>query len=480
MPLMKERLVLSPSGRGLQTASGAPFFWLGDTAWTIPNRLSLEEARHYFDVRVKQGYTVIQMVAVDPEGDPDLKNIHGDEAFLGGDPAKPNEAYFRHLDDILALAADMGLRILMLPVWGQLVTGDSWFGGTYEKIVHDGNAFELGQWMGKRYGRLPHVLWCLGGDRPPIHRGEDYRPVWRRMAEGLASGVLGKPLTWNEPDPGWQELLLTYHTNFQAEPLRYASSDWFPDEPWVSWHMLQSGHADGVASFEQVAVDYRRKPVKPVLDGEPNYEDMPDGYPDFGRLHDAWDVRKRAYWSLFAGSFGHTYGHASVWAMVREEETEAARPFTWKQALDRPAATQMGYVRNLMESRPFWRMAPNQAILSDSGISLEDHRQGCVDERGTCLMVYFTTGGDLVLDVSCLSGGRFHGWWFDPRTGTCCSQNGKQVDGPFAIWKKKNGELIHLRTPDGPHENDWVLVIDDAAAAYERPGAGGTTGGNAR
>ena len=465
------RLVLSPSGRRLQTEAGTPFFWLGDTAWTIPNRLTLEEARQYFDVRVAQGYTVIQMVAVDPEGDPDLTNAHGDPAFLDGDPTKPNEAYFRHLDAILALAAETGLRVLLLPIWGQIVTGDSWFGGTHEKVVHAGNAYELGLWMGKRYGGLSHVLWCLGGDRPPVHRGVDYRPVWRRMAEGLAFGVLGKPLSWHVPDPGWKTLLLTYHTNFQAEPLRYSSSDWFPDEPWIAWHMLQSGHADGIASFDQVAADYRREPVKPVLDGEPNYEDMPDGYPEFGRLHDAWDVRKRAYWSLFAGSFGHTYGHASVWCMVREGETEPARPYTWRQALERPAAGQMGHLRRLMESRPYWRMIPSQEVLSDPGASLDDHRQCCMDAQGTCLMVYFTSRGSVSLDLSRLSGDAFHGWWYDPRTGGCRTGHGEPTDGPFAVWTRGEGLSVPIETPEGAPHEDWVLVIDDVDAGHGRPGS---------
>jgi hypothetical protein len=34
---------------------GAPFFWLGDTAWSLVNRYSREEAEDYLERRRKQG-----------------------------------------------------------------------------------------------------------------------------------------------------------------------------------------------------------------------------------------------------------------------------------------------------------------------------------------------------------------------------------------------------------------------------------------
>ncbi len=54
---------LNVDGRFLATASGAPFFWLGDTAWALPSELDREQTARYLDVRKQQGYTVVQVVA---------------------------------------------------------------------------------------------------------------------------------------------------------------------------------------------------------------------------------------------------------------------------------------------------------------------------------------------------------------------------------------------------------------------------------
>jgi Protein of unknown function (DUF4038) len=37
--------------------NGEPFFWLGDTAWTIANLYTPAEAEEYLDHRARQGFT---------------------------------------------------------------------------------------------------------------------------------------------------------------------------------------------------------------------------------------------------------------------------------------------------------------------------------------------------------------------------------------------------------------------------------------
>jgi hypothetical protein len=69
---------------------------------------------------------------------------------------------------------------------------------------------------------------------------------------------------------------------------------------------LQWRHDREVARLQ---LNAKKKPAKPVLDAEANYE----------KVHgwDAFGVRRRAYWSVFAGAFGHTYGAHGVWASFR-------------------------------------------------------------------------------------------------------------------------------------------------------------------
>ncbi len=61
-----------------------------------------------------------------------------------------------------------------------------------------------------------------------------------------------------------------------------------------------------------------RQPLRPVLDGEPNYEDIPQGlHSDLEPRWNDLDIRRYAYWSVFAGSCGHTYGHNAIMQFVR-------------------------------------------------------------------------------------------------------------------------------------------------------------------
>ena len=121
----------------------------------------------------------------------EMRTPAGDPALIDGDLSRPNENYFRYLDRILDKAEEYGFYVLLLPVWGQLVVGDDWAGGVYEKTVTEDNACAYARWIGDRYKNRANILWCLGGDRMPIHKGVDYKNVWRRMAEGLAKGLTG-------------------------------------------------------------------------------------------------------------------------------------------------------------------------------------------------------------------------------------------------------------------------------------------------
>ena len=57
---MSMNLCITDNGRFLQWDDQTPFFYLADTAWELFHRLTLEEAKHYLDVRAEQGFTVIQ------------------------------------------------------------------------------------------------------------------------------------------------------------------------------------------------------------------------------------------------------------------------------------------------------------------------------------------------------------------------------------------------------------------------------------
>jgi hypothetical protein len=158
-----------------------------------------------------------------------------------------------------------------------------------------------------------------------------------------------------------------------------------------------------------------------------------------------------AYWDLFAGAHGHTYGCHDIWQFLdtgRFPAISAART-PWREAIQFPGANQMRHVRALLESRPFLYRIPDQAlVLSDAGTET-DHVQATRAEDGAYAFVYLPSGKPVTLDLSRLSGRTIVAHWYDPRTGAATKV------GTFP-----QGQATEFTPPvDGP---DWVLTLDEA------------------
>ena len=117
--------------------------------------------------------------------------------------------------------------------------------------------------------------------------------------------------------------------------------------------------------YASVAADYALEPAKPCMDAEPGYEDHPAGFDLANGYLDYYDVRKSAYWALFSGAHGHTYGAHPVWQMYWPgcEPVSFVRR-AWMEALSLPGAGQMQHARTLLESRPFFTRVPDQSLLT--------------------------------------------------------------------------------------------------------------------
>ena len=435
------QLRVSKNQRYLETADGKPFFWMGDTAWELFHRLSREEADLYLKNRAENGFTVIQAVVLaelDGLHDP---NYYGEIPLENDDPTKPREVYFQHVDYIIRKAEQLGLYIGLLPTWGDKVFKDNW--GIGPEIFNPTNAKDYGRWVGNRYKNQKNIVWIIGGDRNP--RNETDVAIWRSMAEGIAEGVGGN-----------NKALMTFHPQ-PNEMEDGGSSKWFHTEEWLDVNMLQTGHCRENNVWDRLQVVYNRKPIKPVLDGETLYENIPVCF-DVHNLAvaSAYDVRKHAYFDIFAGGFGHTYGCNEIWQMYaphRKPQINAHIP--WYAAMNLPGASQMKHVRTLIESRPMLDRIPNQGLITDA-LNANDHIQAT---RGSdYIFVYSSQGKKFTVNTSKISGKEIKAWWYDPRKGET-----KEI-GTFT--KKEQQEFIPPTTGYG---QDWVLILDDASKKYSSP-----------
>jgi len=434
------RLKISENHRFIVTSDGKPFFYLGDTAWELFHRLTREDADVYLKDRSAKHFNVIQAVVLAEFGGLTVPNAYGHLPLANNDPTKPNEDYFKDVDAIVDQAAAQGLYVGMLPTWGDKVN-KKW--GQGPEIFNPQNAVIYGEFLGRRYKDKP-IIWIVGGDRPVDN--DNQRAIWRAMAEGLRKGDGGTHL-------------ITYHPSGV-----HSSSEWFQNEPWLDFNMLQSGHAArDIIDWGMIWVDYQKEPIKPTLDGEANYEDHPINWqPQNGYFND-FDVRREAYWAVFAGACGQTYGCHDVWQFyTKDREPISAARTDWKKALNLPGASQMQHLRALMESRPYLMRMPDQAMLKSPVGKDGDHCQATRDSDGSYAFIYVPNGQPVKIDLGRLSGPKFKAWWFDPRDGGANPAGDRDAKG------------VQDFTPPAPGKpgdaNDWVLVLDDAARSFPPPG----------
>jgi len=445
------RLAVSDNKRFLVTADGRPFFWLGDTAWELFHRLNREEVGRYLDDRARKGFTVIQAVAIaefDGHTDP---NPYGNLPLIDLDPAKPavtngvSGGYWDNVDFIVAEANKRGLYIGFLPTWGRY-WHDSIKDG--KPLFTPANAEIYGRWLGERY-RDAGLVWILGGDRPI--ENDEQKEIIRAMARGLRKGDGGAHL-------------ITFHP-----PGGSGSSKWLHNEDWLDFNLRQNGHnAEFTGRYDQTRVDYDRTPVKPVIDGEPLYEDHPIAFDAKRFGHSvAADVRRPLYWDLFGGACGHTYGNHAVWQFY---DPKRGKPINnplmpWYEAIDEPGAGQMQFGRRLIESRPFLTRIPDDSVIVTDSVSTSvpgagtRHFAATRDAEGTYAMIYAPIGRAFKVRMDKISGATARAWWFNPRDGVATAAGMFENTGEREFTAPDKGELL-----------DWVLVLDDASKNYPPPG----------
>lgn len=416
--------------------NGKPFFWLGDTAWELFHRLNREEADYYLKRRSEQGFTVIQAVVLAELDGLRVPNSLGEIPLINNDPTRPNEKYFQHVDYIVDKANDYGLTIALLPTWGDKVFMDKW--GKGPEVFNPQNAVVYAEWLANRYKNRTNIIWVLGGDRTP--RDQDL-VVWRAMGTAIMKATDNKAV-------------ITFH----PQPNQLGSGKWFHNDAWLAFNMFQTGHCRDANSYEQIEGSYNKTPVKPVLDGEPIYEDHPVCFnpKDLG-LSNALDVRRSAYLGLFAGAFGHTYGCHDIWQMYspKAESVNGAK-MVWKEAMELQAANQMGFVRKLMEAHPILDRVPDQSLIAENNYPPAERIQAT---RGNnYILVYSTAGRAFTLNTSKIKAEKYSIYWFNPRTGAVSQQ--QEISDPGTR---------KFTPPTSGYGHDWVFVLEDASKRYPKP-----------
>jgi len=434
------RLEVTKDGHYLQYKDGTPFFWLGDTGWELFHRLKKEEIEKYLENRKEKGFNVIQAVILAEFDGLKRPNQYGEIPLNDLDPTKPNDKYFELIDWTVQQALKKNMFMGLLPTWGDKVI-KMW--GQGPEIFNESNAYTYGKWLGHRYKSFPNIIWILGGDRPPVKDSIDKRNLWRSMAKGLWEGSN-------------YEAIISYHPSGES-----STTDYWPNEPWLTIQMFQSGHAKkDNPVWDWVQRGRELTPAKPILDGEPNYEDHPINWDKKNGYFRDYDVRRQCYRSVFAGACGVTYGNQAMWQFYSEREEPVAYPErSWIETLDRPGALQVGFLKKLIESRSVIGRIPDQSIIIGGQGEKMEYATAFRGAGNRYCMIYFPVTKSLALNLSFLTASRIRIWWFHPGTG--------QTGAPVVMQKIST---MSFTPPSTGGESDWVLIIDDANTKFSKPG----------
>lgn len=437
------RLRVSDNKKYLQNGA-TPFFWLADTAWLLFQQCDIKESYEYLKNRKEKGYSVIQCVFLHS-----MPEDRGSSSLAAVEKDIRNPKYWEHCDEVIRMAADLGLYMGILPAWGSNVKNG---------LLKEDNIEEYGVFLGERYQDYENIIWIIGGDV----RGSDGFSVFRK---------LGNTLKEYNPDR-----LMGYH------PFgRTSSSLWFHEEPWLDFNMFQSGHRRydqsslgqwddnagkeeyyGEDNWRYVVRDHSYEVRKPTVDGEPSYEWIPQG------LHDpkepywqACDVRRYAYWSVFQGAMGHTYGHNAIMQFYHDLNKPGSYGVkeNWKEAMHHEGAGQMKHLKDLMESVDYIKGEPREDLLLSG--QKEKYDRIAIFAGEEFIFCYDYNGREFTLDLRPYQGKKLGAYWYDP------------VSGIFSFFLDASGkeELAVLPPKRFEGHNDWVLVIyDENSVSYHGKG----------
>ncbi len=416
-------LRISENRRYFTYDDDVPFFWLGDTVWNGPLMAEKKNWDTFLDDRARKGFNVIQFVTTQwraAEG-----NAEGRPAFTGNILIQIRPDFFQRLDHYFEAINDHGMIAAPVMLWA--VAGKDNPG--YE--LPEDQKIVLAEYLLARYDAY-QVVWFLGGDGK--YMGEKSES-WKRIGRKVFRNHSNRLVTMHPS-----------HYEWVGEDFRM--------EPWYSFIGYQSGHGDSETRIRWLlegppTSEWKHKPSLPVINLEPNYEDI-IAY-DSKQPFNAHAVRRAAYWSLLiTPPAGITYGAHGIWGWhltegpaLRHSGAGIGKP--WHEAMKLPGSSHMGYLKSFFQSIEWWKLIPAQELLvNQPGISDPTRFVAAAKSIDNDFAVIYVPKGDNLEIRTDLLRKPLEIKWFNPRNGT---------------WLKNSLTELSRDIFHCPNEEDWILFI---------------------
>lgn len=459
-------LKASDNGRYLTYTDGTPFYYTTETMWYTPSDQFLpidapasiysieamgEEYfaekgitsafNHILDLRQEQGFSGVRTGFLGNINGNSMQALYHSKRELDIKAWQMTDEYFKSI-------MDHDMVQITFPAWVDAAGGwASYF--EYEEIL---------DYMNARYG-----AWAVTYGMGPEYNDSS------KQASGLAKCSLDALAYAHSIDP--------YDRAHTIQPIVWNMTgdadkmEW--DKEYLEFIMLEGGHETpyGISEdYYKQAWNYRRggKPV-PTVVVETTWDGIiRNNYPP----HDDYVVRYNQYRGWLLGAKGADYGVQGLWYPVLHyddtmfEDAWGATNEPWWDAIYKPSAQQLGYMRNFFESMEWWKLEPVfDAIPASEKILPPPAGEGTPPENsykkalvatidsGKQYVVYIPkmTDASAALTMTVSGGtGTYQAKWFNPREGTFSEGSTAAFDG---------GKLT---IPNRPDTEDWLLVLERA------------------
>lgn len=420
LPIYRRGAITQPKGTyHLAHRDGTPFLWVACTAWNGALKSTEEEWATYLAHRADHRYSVIQFVTTQwrgAEGDSE-----GRVAYEGAGRIRINPAFFQHMDEKVDKINEHGLVAAPVLLWALPFGKGRHLSPGYTLPLEE--AVLLARYTVARYGGH-HVIWILGGDGRYAH---EYEQRWLEI---------GRRVFADDP-PG----LVAQHPHGRLWiGDNHAGEDWLDIVGYQSSHSNAQGTVDWI-NKGPVASRWPHLPARPVLNMEPNYEEI------HNRIT-AKDVRNASYWSIFATPVsGITYGANGIWPWIREGEKilnhgQPDHVSTWRRSIDFSGSLQIGYLGDFLRRFEWWNLRPaNELLVEQPGENRYNQFVSVLKSLDQETILVYIPHPETVRLYAPM-GERYEGQWFDPAKNEYSEADLRMMDGKIEATSAGDGDVV--------------------------------------
>lgn len=421
--------------------NGNPCFALGDDAFGLVTTLVAAQIEQYLSDRASKGINILWWAPVDNIYSPSPpNNVNGDAPFSGGNfvGMSSQTAYWNFVDYVMQRCLVWGITVAFNPAFMGLNDSSGYrssFYGSSDSVLQAYAAF-----LGARYGGFKNLFWLPGGDADP-NNATMYAKLNTFMIALKASDT-GNHLATLEASrffEGGTAAPNGGYSSVDAHTIAYGSVQSWLDINWV--YQTEATAASGSQRCYSQGLA--------CLFGE--------GYYELEHSTAPLDLRGQAYGSILGGcTLGHIFGNGAIWPFS-SPNSQGVTGVPWQGQLSSTGSLDLQRTGKLFRSRGFHKLVPDIAgTVMTVGAS---NSSVCARSNdGQSIIAYLPSSQTVTIDMTKItdSSGFANCNWYSPSTGAVT-----------AIGNIGTGSTHNFTSPDS---NDWVLVIDSAAANLRTPG----------